>query len=106
MRKFIELSLVLFTFSAFSQEELKSETQIIPTYGYSDPNPMPALAYNSKIYPYHKFEGYSVSKAPTPFHVVSLENEYILVEILPELGGKVWGAIDKSNGNELGSLYP
>ncbi len=101
MRKFIELSLVLFTFSAFSQGELKSETQIIPTYGYSDPNPMPALTYNSKIYPYHKFEGYSVSKAPTPFHVVSLENEYILVEILPELGGKVWGAIDKSNGNEF-----
>jgi tetratricopeptide (TPR) repeat protein len=62
---------------------------------------MPALAYNSKIYPYHKFEGYSISKAPTPFHVVSLENEYILVEILPELGGKVWGAIDKSNGNEF-----
>lgn len=101
MRKFIKLSLVLFSFSAFSQGELKSETQIIPTYGYSDPNPMPALAYNSKIYPYHKFEGYSISKAPTPFHVVSLENEYILVEILPELGGKVWGAIDKSNGNEF-----
>jgi tetratricopeptide (TPR) repeat protein len=101
MRKFIKLSLVLFSFSAFSQGELKSETQIIPTYGYSDPNPMPALAYNSKIYPYHKFEGYSISKAPTPFHVVSLENEYILLEILPELGGKVWGAIDKSNGNEF-----
>ena len=23
------------------------------------------------------------------------------MEILPELGGKVWGAIDKSNGNEF-----
>ena len=30
-----------------------------------------------------------------------MENEHIEVSILPEDGGKVWGAIDKSNGEEF-----
>ncbi len=33
--------------------------------------------------------------------VVKLENEYIEVYILPEIGGKVWGAMDKATGKEF-----
>ena len=62
---------------------------------------MPSLVFNPKIYPYHEFGGYSLSKDLQPFNVIRLENKHILVEILPEVGGKVWGAIDKSNNNEF-----
>ena len=62
---------------------------------------MPSLAFNSKIYPYHEFGGYSVAKDLQSFNVIRLENKHIILEILPEVGGKVWGAIDKSNGNEF-----
>lgn len=97
------LSLVLLlSFLTTAQENLISETQLeLPTYPFEDPNPMPALAFNPKIYPYHKFEGYSTVKNPQSFQVVRLGNEFIKVEILPGVGGKVWGAIDKSNGNEF-----
>ncbi len=33
--------------------------------------------------------------------VVKLENDYIEVYVLPEVGGKIWGAIEKSTGKEF-----
>ena len=33
--------------------------------------------------------------------MVKLENEYVEVFVLPEVGGKVWGAIEKSSGEEF-----
>ena len=33
--------------------------------------------------------------------VVTLENDYIKLWVLPEVGGKVWGAIEKSTGEEF-----
>ena len=79
----------------------QSNPQNLITYPFSDPNPMPSLVFNPKIYPYHKFEGYSVTKDLQSFDVIRLENKHIVVEVLPGVGGKVWGAIDKSNGNEF-----
>ena len=32
---------------------------------------------------------------------MTLENEFITVTVLPEVGGKVWGAIEKSTGKEF-----
>jgi predicted Zn-dependent protease len=33
--------------------------------------------------------------------VVTLENDYIQVFVLPEVGGKIWGVIDKTTGQEF-----
>ena len=33
--------------------------------------------------------------------LITLENDFINVTILPEVGGKVWGAIEKSTGREF-----
>ena len=96
---FIALLLSLLTIAQEPNSNFQS-TQL-PTYSFDDPNPLPALAFNPKIYPYHKFEGYRVTPSPQTFKLVRLENDYITVEVLPEVGGKVWGAVDKSNGNEF-----
>ena len=96
---FIALILSLLTIAQEPNSNFQS-TQL-PTYSFDDPNPLPALAFNPKIYPYHKFEGYRVTPSPQTFKLVRLENDYITVEVLPEVGGKVWGAVDKSNGNEF-----
>ena len=78
-------------------EEMKS----IKTYPFSDPNPIPMLVKDSRLYPYHSFEGYSHEGNPQEWNVLILENPFIEVTVLPEVGGKVWGAIDKSNGEEF-----
>ena len=94
---FISICLLCFSLMVSAQRATIVEERIeIGTYEFGDPNPIPILAEKPQIYPYHKFDGYSVDKRPVEWKVVTLENDYIKVMLLPEVGGKVWGAIDKS----------
>jgi tetratricopeptide (TPR) repeat protein len=63
------------------------------TYPYSDPSPVPVL---TSLYPYFRYEGYTDKPVQKSWKVVELENDYIKVMIMPEIGGKVWTAIEKS----------
>jgi len=76
----------------------------IKTYPFSDPNPLPAMAISKKVssfYPYFMIDGYTNQGVNKNWKVVTLENEFITVTVLPEVGGKVWGAIEKSTGKEF-----
>lgn len=42
-----------------------------------------------RIYPYFRFDGFTNRSEQRAWKVVELENEYILVMILPEIGGKI-----------------
>ena len=70
-------------------------TQEFKTYPFSDPNP---VANIGNIYPYYKFDGYSHIGKIQKWKLVTLENSYIKVFIMPEIGGKIWGAMDKATG--------
>ena len=93
----VGLSLTAQAQSVTIKEELKS----LDTYGFGKPNPVPILAENPKIFPYFKFEEYEHTPKKKDWKVVTLENDYIKVMVLPEIGGKVWGAIEKSTGEEF-----
>ena len=67
-----------------------------PTYGFSDPDPVPRTA--SPLYPYFRFDGSTEEAVPKKWKAVILENEKIRVTMLPEIGGKVWGAEEKATG--------
>src|SRR5690606_18372785 len=85
------------------EARITEEETTLTTYPYSDPNPVPAFtkARKTKIYPYNLFDGYSTKSVEQKWKVVKLENDYIEVYVLPEIGGKIWGAIEKSTGNEF-----
>ena len=61
-----------------------------PTYGFSDPDPVPHPG--TALYPYFRFDGSSAVAEMRKWKAVILENEKIRVTMLPEIGGKVWGA--------------
>jgi tetratricopeptide (TPR) repeat protein len=67
--------------------------KVFTTYPYSDPSPVPLL---TSLYPYFRYEGYTDKPIQKSWKVVELENDYIKVMILPEIGGKIWTAIEKS----------
>src|SRR4030042_4768513 len=70
------------------------EFRELVTYPFSDPNPIPFLTEkNKRIYPYHSFDGYSLTGQKQQWKVIKLENDYIEVYVLPEVGGKVWGVL-------------
>ncbi len=78
------------------------QSRDILTYPYSDPDPIPFLSEGKgEIYPYFGFDGYSLKGIMKKWNVVKLENDYVIVYVLPSDGGKVWGAIEKSTGKEF-----
>lgn len=87
--------------TSFGQATIRTEKKLMDTYGFRKPDPVPVIAEDPKIAPYFKFHEYDTEPTPREWTVVTLENDYIQVFILPEIGGKVWGAIEKSTGNEF-----
>ena len=85
---------------AWCQNEAKiyEEKQMLNTYGFGDPSPIPEMG---RIYPYFKFEDFESQGQLQSWNMVVLENDYIKVWVIPEIGGKVWGAIDKKTGKDF-----
>jgi len=102
--KKIRSFLIIAIYSACSipvsaQTSFISEKQIpLVTYSFSDQDPVPQIG---KIYPYSRFEGYSDEGFMHNWKMVEMENDYIKLWITPEIGGKIWGAIEKSTGKEF-----
>ena len=72
--------------------------RVFPTYPFSDPNPIPVVG---RIYPYFRFDGFTDVPEPRAWKVIELENAYLKVWILPEIGGKIWNAVDKRTGRSF-----
>ncbi|MEO9005471.1 MAG: DUF5107 domain-containing protein, partial [Ginsengibacter sp.] len=81
--------------TAQSDATVKEQTKTYTTYPFSDPDP---VSNNGKIYPYFRYDGFTDKPVQKAWKVVELENDYIKVQIMPEIGGKIWTAIDKKNG--------
>lgn len=83
---------------------IREEQIVIPTYeiGAAERTPifLEKRVYQGstgKIYPYPAVEAISDEKIDKTYQAVWLENEYIRVMILPELGGRIQRAYDKTN---------
>jgi len=84
---------------AISQEaSIREQKMVMKTYMFSDPNPVPDMEMN---YPYFRFDGYTNAGTMKEWNMVILENDYIKVYINTDIGGKIWGAIEKSTGGEF-----
>jgi tetratricopeptide (TPR) repeat protein len=80
------------------------EKTIIPTYEIGEPEKNPMFiekrvyqGSTGKVYPYPTIEKVSDIKVYKEYNAVYLENQYIKVMILPELGGRIQRAYDKTN---------
>lgn len=100
----LAFSLFIQAQSSLQAQAVKEENRPIKTYPFSDPNPIPSMAVNnniSRFYPYFMYDGYTNKDTIQRWKVVSLDNKYITVTVLPEVGGKVYGAVEKSTGKDF-----
>ena len=80
------------------------EKAVIPTYlaGPPEPNPMFFFGRASQgaqgpVYPYPMYDSLTGKKVDKTYTLVYLENEYIRIGILPEIGGRIFEGVDKTN---------
>lgn len=85
--------------------QCRVEQVTIPTYQIQeyDKNPMflEKRVYqgsSGKVYPHPVCEGVADEKTDKEYEAIYLENDYILVMILPEIGGRIQRLYDKTNG--------
>ena len=81
---------------------VRTESITIPTYelGQEDPNPSFATGYR-EIYPYPLQDDLTDHRVDKAWKAAILENRYLKVIVLPELGGHVYSVYDKSFKREV-----
>ena len=79
---------------------------VLPTYELNPPNPYPAVLDLQRrkwrpVYPYPFLDSLGSEKTNKTWKAVYLENEYLKVTILPELGGHVYQIFDKTLNRDI-----
>ncbi|MEW5974989.1 MAG: DUF5107 domain-containing protein [Acidobacteriota bacterium] len=106
MRSTILILVVMMSFTALDALELAGEVVVreeklsIPTWeiGASAVHSIFSQSQGGRIYPYTLDETLTDNKVDKLYDAVFLENEYIQILVLPEIGGRLHGALDKTNG--------
>src|SRR6202453_346322 len=85
-----------------------TEDVVIPTYMPAAPDLNPMFmekrvyqGSSGKVYPLPFTDRISEGRTERKWKVVWVENEYVRVMILPEIGGRIHAILDKSNGYDL-----
>ena len=91
--------------SILAAVEVHEDTVVIPTYLAGDPEPNPMFFFGrqsqgaeGRIYPYPLYDALTGEKADKAYTLVTLENEYVRIGVLPEIGGRIFEGLDKTNG--------
>jgi len=103
------LALSAFAGVAFAQQvTVKTEPLTLPTYQIGNPDTNP-IFYTGRvyqgaqghIYPYPLYDVMTDNKVDQTYNAVYLENEFLKVCVLPEIGGRILSATDKTDGYEI-----
>lgn len=80
------------------------EQIVLPTYPVQDADPNPMFFENrvyqgssGKVYPNPFTDRVALEKCDQSYRAIQLENEYIQLTILPEIGGRIFAGRDKTN---------
>ncbi len=90
---------VLQPLSAQQQSVITETVETVKTYPFSEPDPV--ADPSDLFYPYFRFDGFAAKGINKDWKVVTMENDYIRLTLFPEIGGKIWGAVDKTTGKEF-----
>ncbi len=91
-----------------AEVRLWETNQSIPTYRVGPPDPNPRFfqgrAYQgakAMAYPYPIRDELLETREDRSYKTVYLENEYIQFSVIPELGGRIFSALDKGNQHDF-----
>jgi tetratricopeptide (TPR) repeat protein len=87
------------------QVKVSKETLVLPTYLVRPPSQLP-IFYEGKshqgvqrhVYPYPMNDNLTREKKDVGYQIIYLENDFIKIGVMPGMGGRVFEAVDKTNG--------
>ena len=84
---------------------LTERARTMPTYEVAPPDPNPRFyqgrtyqGARATFYPYPVTDRLTDTKVDKTYRSLELENEFVAISVLPELGGRIFTAVDKGNG--------
>ncbi|MDR2439196.1 MAG: DUF5107 domain-containing protein [Planctomycetaceae bacterium] len=87
---------------------IKAEPLVLPTYEIGNPDTNPIFftgrvyqGAQGPFYPYPLYDVLTDHKVDKTYNAVRLENKYVNLCVLPEIGGRILSATDKTNGYEF-----
>lgn len=93
---------------AASPVKVWEEPLTLPTYKLDPPGVSPMFythesyqGAQKKIYPYPIQDGVTDIRTEQTYKALYLENEYLKLCVLPEIGGRLFSALDKTNGYDF-----
>jgi hypothetical protein len=75
--------------------------RIVPFYPPVALTELPLLYHREHLFPYTSYSDTATTSVPRSFRMVALENEFLRIEIAPELGGRVYSLFDKRIDREI-----
>lgn len=97
-----------FPLKASSEVKVWEEPLVIPTYLTGEPEKFPFFysgrAYQGAkgpVYPYPMLDELTDVRENKTYKALYLENDYIRICVLPEIGGRIFSALDKANNYDF-----
>ncbi|MHC4570821.1 MAG: DUF5107 domain-containing protein [Planctomycetota bacterium] len=110
------ISFILVTLAGFSMAQLPKqsavkiwqEPRVIPTYLIGKPDRNPRFytgrtyqGAQGRVYPYPMLDVLTDNRQDKTYKALYLENEYLKISVLPEIGGRLFSALDKTNNYDF-----
>ena len=95
---FFLLGFFILSLSIFGGVKVREIEMKILTYSTGPDDPSPPL-WNLRVYPYPMQSDISREKIVKTYRAIEMENDYIKLLILPDLGGRILAALDKTNSD-------
>jgi hypothetical protein len=81
--------------------QIRESTRALPFYQPVPLTDLPLLYHREHLFPYASYGETATVPVSRAFRMVVLENEFLRVEVAPELGGRVYSLLDKRLGQEI-----
>lgn len=110
LSKFNYLLILFFLATIHSNTQVKiyQGTETIPTYKWGKDEISPIFytgrsvqGAQGKVYPYPSQTKLGSTLTDETYEMVYIENEFVILKVLPAFGGRLFSAIDKTNGHEM-----
>ena len=91
-----------------SSVKIWQEPRVIPTYLIGKPDTNPRFytgrtyqGAQGRVYPYPMLDVLTDNRKDKTYNALYLENEYLKISVLPEIGGRLFSALDKTNNYDF-----